>query len=211
MVEVLPAIFAETKEVYEEKLRKVEPFVEWVHIDIEDGKFAPKTTIGSEVVGYFKTSAKKEIQLLVKYPDDWVDDFFKIAQASRIIFPVEVEPSGGLKEVIKHIQNHGVEVGVVLNPETSISKIDHIIPDLDLVSIMSVHPGPSGQKFIPDVLPKIDYVKKNAPRIKVEIDGGINLENAKAAKEVGVDIIVAGEYIFGSENIERAIEDLKNI
>jgi len=114
-----------------------------------------------------------------------------------------------LGEAIKHIKNHGIQVGVSLNPETSIEKVKHLISDLDLVLVMAVSPGPSGQEFRLEVLSKIKVLHKNYPEFNIEVDGGINPQRAKQIIRAGANILVAGSYIFNAKDPAKAIEELR--
>jgi ribulose-phosphate 3-epimerase len=206
MIQILPAILATNPQDYLKRLRIAETLADWIQVDIEDQKFAPIKTIGADTVASYPTKLKIEAQLMVGYPENFIDDFIK-AGVQRIVVPVE--NTAGLKEVIKHIKNHGVQVGVSLNPETPIEELAHLISDLDLVLTMTVYPGPSGQNFRPEVLPKIATLHKNYPELNIEVDGGIDPRTVRKVIRAGANILVAGSYIFDAENPAKAIKELK--
>jgi len=206
MIQILPAILACDSQEYLNKLRIAENLAEWIQVDIEDQKFAPVKTIGADVVASYPTKLNIEAQLMVVQPENWIDDFIK-AKVQRIVVPVE--NTAGLGEAIKHIKNHGIQVGVSLNPETSIEKVKHLISDLDLVLVMAVSPGPSGQEFRLEVLSKIKVLHKNYPEFNIEVDGGINPQRAKQVVSAGANILVAGSYIFNAKDPVKAIEELR--
>jgi ribulose-phosphate 3-epimerase len=206
MIEILPAILACNPQEYLRRLQIAETLAEWVQVDIEDQKFAPVKTIGADVVASYPTKLKIEAQLMVTQPENWIDDFVK-AGVQRIVVPVE--NTAGLTEVINHIKNHGIQVGVSLNPETPIEEVQHLISDLDLVLAMTVHPGPSGQEFVPEVLPKIAALHKNYPELNIEVDGGIDSQTAGQVVKAGANILVAGSSIFDTRDPLDAIKKLK--
>lgn len=206
MIQILPAILATNPGDYLKKLRIAEHLAEWIQVDIEDQKFASEKTIDAGVVASYPTKLKIEAQLMVVQPENFIDDFIK-AGVQRIVVPIE--NTAGLKEVIRHIKNHDIQVGVSLNPETPIEKVKHLVWDLDLVLVMSVHPGPSGQAFVVEVLPKIEELRRNYKNLNIEVDGGINSETARRVVKAGANILVVGSYLFGSKNPTEAMEYLK--
>lgn len=200
MVEILPAILAKTGADYHRKFKAAEPYTDWFQIDIVDGRFAPVKTIGPREVAAFRTGKKLEIQLMVNFIEDWLDNFVKIQAVKRIVFPVETafDPIG----IIRHLKRHKIEVGVSINPQTSPERLQHIISYLDTALVLSVYPGFSGQHFVHGSFEKIKKIKQMNPNVRVEIDGGISPGTARKAAEEGADILVAGSFIFDNANIE---------
>jgi ribulose-phosphate 3-epimerase len=149
---------------------------------------------------------------MIEKPENYVEEFVK---AGADLITVHAEVCNDLKFVIKRIKDLNCKVGVSINPNTPIDKIKEIIPDVDLVLIMSVHPGFGGQGFIADVLQKIKKAKglidKTGKKIYLEVDGGINDKNAKSVIENGANVLVAGNFVFTSKNYKKAIESIKNI
>lgn len=210
MPEVIPAIIAKNFEEVKEKIKLVEPYVKWVQLDIMDGKFVPNVTWNSpeDLRGEeFKVSL--EVHLMIeepeKYAEKWID-----AGAKRIIFHIEAtsEP----QRIIHVCCEKDVEVGVAINPETSIEVLEVLKLDfnnIDIVLVLGVFPGFGGQEFKPEVLPKIRALRKMYPDLTIGVDGGMNPETARQVVQAGANIIVAGSYVFGSKNTEKAIEELK--
>ena len=200
MAEIIPVILSKTSSDYHKKIKAVEPFTEWVQIDIVDGKFAPNKTIGPEVVAPIRIKNKLEIHLMVQFIEDWVDRFIKIQAVKRIIFPIETafDPIG----LIRHLKRHNVQVGVHLNPETPVKRLQNIISYLDQVLLLSVHPGFSGQHFVYGTLKEIEYVREMRPDIAIEVDGGIAPGTARRCVEFGANILNAGSFIFENDTIK---------
>jgi len=185
-----------------------------IHIDVMDGHFVPNITIGPEVIKKLRkyTSLPFDVHLMISPVDNFIKDF---ADAGSDIITIHPEATSNLNNSINKIKNLNKKVGVSLNPETSIEKVMPILNVIDLVLIMSVNPGFGGQKFISNVLNKVKILRKEIDEKKlkteIEIDGGINFENAKIAKEAGVSILVSGTTIFkeNNGNIKKNIELLK--
>lgn len=199
MVEIIPAILSKTAADYHKKFKAVEPFTEWIQVDIVDNRFARNLTVGPKVVNSFLTAKKFEIQLMVDYIEDWIDPFVK-ARPARIIVPYEScrDPLG----IIHHLRLHGILVGFSLNPETATSHLQHLIDKLDTVLLLSVHPGFSGQHFVFGTLRKIEELREMRPDIVIEVDGGIEPATARKCAEVGANILVAGSFIFENARME---------
>lgn len=207
MTTIVPAILATTEEEYKQKLDRIKAGPElaegWVQIDLMDNKFVQNRSIGPDVLVKYPANLSLEAQLMVEYPENWIDELIKIPVA-RIIFPVE--DTEGVEERIKHIKNHGVQVGLSLNPDTGIEAVEPFIQDLDAVLVMSVHPGFGGQEFIPEVLPKIKNLKEMKSNLIVGVDGGISPENAKLVSNAGADYLVVGSHLMEGEiskNLEK--------
>jgi ribulose-phosphate 3-epimerase len=205
-MEIIPTILVKDFEQVKEKIKKVEGYVNWVQLDIMDGKFVNNETWRnpSDLRG-FKTKLKLEAHLMVENPEEKIDDWLEVVD--RVI--IHYEACNNPKDLIEKVQSKEKQIGLAINPETLIDVVKPFLNDLDLVLIMSVQPGMGGQGFKAEVLAKIKSLRETWPNGKIEVDGGINPETAKRAIEAGANLICAGTYIFNSKNIEEAIESLK--
>lgn len=185
---------------------------DFVHIDVMDGHFVPNLTMGVNIVEQISSIATKplDIHLMVENVPFFVDMFLPLKPS---FLSVHIEESKHLHRTIWRIKDNGVGAGVVLNPHTSEKELEYILPDVDLVLLMSVNPGFGGQRFISNVLDKIASVREMRdrlnPKCKIEVDGGVSDKNIQSLKKAGVDIVVAGSYVFGSSDYSRAIASLR--
>lgn len=183
-----------------------------IHVDVMDGHFVPNMTMGPMIVEAVSKASTKplDIHFMVENIPFFVDMYAHI-KPEFISFHVEEEKH--INRVIQQIRNHGIRPAVVLNPATPVSILEYIVADVDMVLLMSVNPGFGGQKFIPSVLDKIKELRalasKKNPNLLIEVDGGVNDKNAKELKEAGADILVAGSYVFKSDDYKKAIESLR--
>ena len=185
-----------------------------IHIDVMDGHFVPNITIGPEVISKLRkyTSLPFDVHLMISSVDNFIKSF---ADAGANIITIHPETTNDLVSSIKKIKSYNKKVGVSLNPETPVDKVLPVLNSIDLVLVMSVNPGFGGQKFIKKSLEKIKILRKEIDSKKletqIEIDGGINFENAKMAKEAGVDILVSGTTIFKENggNLKKNIHLLR--
>lgn len=185
---------------------------DWFHLDVMDGVFVPNISFGFPIIKFIKEYAKKplDVHLMIIQPERYFEEF---KNAGADILTIHYEASTHLHRSINAIQNLGMKAGVVLNPHTNISLLEDIITELDLVLLMSVNPGYGGQKFIENTYTKINKLKnliiqKNANTL-IEIDGGVNIENAPKLVNAGADVLVAGNTVFASKNPIETIEKLK--
>jgi ribulose-phosphate 3-epimerase len=209
MVKIAPSILsADFSKLGEEILAVERGGADYIHIDVMDGHFVPNITIGPLIVDAIRpiTKLPLDVHLMIENPDQYIEAF---AKAGADYITVHVEASRHLHRTIQNIKSYGVKAGVVLNPATPVESIQHIIGDIDMVLLMSVNPGFGGQKFIPEVLPKIRKVKEMADQkgldIEIEIDGGVNSETAKLCIEAGANVLVAGSAIYNEEDYAKAI------
>ena len=187
---------------------------DWIHVDVMDGHFVPNITIGPEVIKDLKkyTSLPFDVHLMISPVHKHIKAF---AEAGSDIITIHPEATENLIDSINEIKKFNKKVGISLNPETKIEKVLPVMNLIDLVLIMSVNPGFGGQKFIKDTLNKVKSLRKEIDKkklsVEIEIDGGINFDNAKLAKKAGVDILVSGTTIFKNNagNIKKNIENLK--
>ena len=187
---------------------------DWFHIDIMDGVFVPNISFGMPVLKAISKHAKKtiDVHLMIVDPDRYIQTF---ADLGADILTVHYEACTHLHRTIEAIKTSGMKAGVALNPHTPIAVLEDVIADLDLVCIMSVNPGFGGQSFIENTYKKIRQLKHliefSKSECQIEIDGGVTNKNANALVEAGATILVAGNYVFKSENPTETIADLKNI
>jgi len=185
-----------------------------IHIDVMDGHFVPNITIGPEVINKLRknTSLPFDVHLMISPVDNFINNF---AKAGADIITIHPEATNDLISSIKKIKSYNKKAGVSLNPETSVEKVLPVISSIDLVLVMSVNPGFSGQKFMKETVEKVKILREEIDskklKTQIEIDGGINFENAKIAKEAGVNIIVSGTTIFKENggDLKKNIQLLK--
>jgi ribulose-phosphate 3-epimerase len=187
---------------------------DWFHLDIMDGMFVPNISFGFPVIKHIKKHAKKplDVHLMILDPDRYIEDFHKVGAN---ILTVHYEACNHLHRTVQKIKSLGMKAGVSLNPHTPVHLLKDIISDIDLVLIMSVNPGFGGQKFISNSIEKIKELKQliidKKSNALIEVDGGVDNTNAEALVNVGCDVLVAGNYIFGSNNQLQTIKGLKNL
>ncbi len=187
---------------------------DWFHIDVMDGVFVPNISFGFPVLKAIKEHAKKtiDVHLMIVNPDQYVEEF---AKSGADILTVHYEACPHLHRTIQLIHSFGMKAGVALNPHTNVSVLENVIQDLDMVLIMSVNPGFGGQKFIDNAINKVSETKKliaskNSKAI-IEVDGGVNLETGAKLIEAGAQVLVAGSFVFNSDNPSATIDKLKQL
>ena len=186
---------------------------DWFHIDVMDGVFVPNISFGMPVIKAIKKNTKKtmDVHLMIVDPDRYIKTFKEVGAD---ILTVHYEACTHLHRTLQAIKAEGMQAGVALNPHTSVDLVKDTIQDIDLVCIMSVNPGFGGQSFIENTYEKVrelkSLIKSKGAHTKIEIDGGVNSKNAPKLIEAGADVLVAGSFVFRSENPIDTISGLKN-
>lgn len=187
---------------------------DWIHLDIMDGHFVPNITFGAPVIKSIKNGSKLffDVHLMLEKPEDYIQDF---VEAGADLITVHLESQKHIHRTIALIKSYGIKAGIAINPGTSVCLIKEMLPFVDLVLVMSVNPGFGGQSFIPETLNKIKKLNKLRAETeefnyKIEIDGGVNLDNAKLIKDLGCDVLVAGNSVFGASDVKEAFINLSS-
>ena len=186
---------------------------DWFHVDVMDGVFVPNISFGFPVMKVLKQHAKKplDVHLMIVKPERYIQSF---KEAGADVLTVHLEASTHLHRTIQAIKSTGMKAGVALNPHSSIQQLEDVIADIDLVCLMSVNPGFGGQKFIEATRSKIERLKSmiqtSGSQALIEIDGGVDLNNAASLIQLGADVLVAGNAVFGSKDPIATIQSLKS-
>lgn len=214
MTLIAPSVLAADFSNLREQIRIAEDAgADWFHLDIMDGHFVPNISFGPMVVDTVRSLTDKpiDVHLMIENPDMYIAQF---ADAGANVISVHVETGYHLNRTVNLIKDKGVKAGVVLNPATTISMLENIINDVDLVLIMSVNPGFSGQAFIPHVVEKIKrasrLISQTGRSIYLEVDGGIDKNTAPDVVKAGANVLVAGSAIFGSKDIANSLIEIRN-
>lgn len=212
---ICPSLLSAHFAKLEEEITEVEKAgADILHCDIMDGNFVPNISFGASIIKQVNeiTDLPLDVHLMINEPAKYIKDF---ADAGADFISVHYENNFHLNRVINQIKDSGAKAGVVLNPSTPVSVLENILPYTDFVLLMSVNPGFGGQKFIPNVLNKVGDLKKIISErnynCKIEIDGGVDLENIKELSNAGVDMFVCGNSIFGSSDRAGVIKKMKDL
>ncbi|MFP7477687.1 ribulose-phosphate 3-epimerase [Terribacillus saccharophilus] len=213
MTKIAPSILSADFANLANEIRDVEQGgADYIHVDVMDGHFVPNITIGPLIVEAIRpvTKLPLDVHLMIENPDQYIEAFVK---AGADIITVHQEACVHLHRTIMMIKEQGVKAGVVLNPATPVSLIEEILPELDMVLLMTVNPGFGGQRFIPSVLKKVEELSKLREALEldfeIEIDGGVNIETAGLCTDAGADVLVAGSAVYNQEDRAEAIAAIR--
>ncbi|MDY5771408.1 MAG: ribulose-phosphate 3-epimerase [Anaerovoracaceae bacterium] len=215
MLKLAPSILSADFGHLAEDVKKIEEGgADYIHVDVMDGHFVPNISFGAPVMKCLngKTNLPYDVHLMIENPDRYIEDF--VTDKTEYI-TVHQEACVHLHRTVQNIKSMGIKAGVSINPATPVSTLECILPDVDLVLIMSVNPGFGGQKFIPGALEKVrklaEIKKAQNLGFAIEIDGGITLENIKEVVDAGVEIAVAGSAVFKAEDITERVREFKRL
>jgi len=211
-IKIVPSILSANQEKLQDEIDEIEKYSDLLQVDVMDNKFVPNITPKAEILKKFNTKVPLDIHLMVKDPsENYIKSFIDANPKLKINnITVHQEACSNLKKTIEFIKKNNMKAAVAINPKTPLDAIKDVLDNIDMVLIMTVEPGFSGQKFIENVLEKVKELRKIKPDIDIEVDGGINDKTAQIAVKAGANVLVVSSYIFKSKNKVKAIEDLIN-
>ena len=212
MKKILPSILSADFANLERDIKELENIgIDMFHIDVMDGNFVPNISFGFPIIEAIRPKTDKvfDCHLMIANPENYVEQFCKVG-CDMVSF--HIEATNHADRLIQVIKDNGKKAGIVLNPQTSLESIKYLLPKVDYVLIMTVNPGFGGQKFIPEMLEKIEELAKIREEknynFLIEVDGGINVETSKACRDKGADILVCGSFLFGASDKEKTLGEL---
>lgn len=196
-----------------EEIKSIENYVDFIHVDVMDGRFVPNLTFGASAMAKFKCTKPMDVHLMIEKPENYLEDFAKAITSAHgrrndCYITVHREACVDLPHAIGQIKKLGCLAGVSIKPATLLQTIEAVLNSCDLVLLMTVNPGFGGQAFMDSVVPKIRELRAKAPQLNIAVDGGIDDKTAKIALGAGANILVTGSYIFKAKNRKEVIERL---
>lgn len=206
---IAPSILSADFGRLQEEVDSVADCADWLQVDVMDGHFVPNLSFGAPVMKCIQTDLLLDVHLMVSNPADRISEFLA-AGAGNITFHAEaVKSTDDRLEIIKAIRAGGATAGIAINPETPLDEVGDILDSLDVLLVMSVHPGFSGQSFIEHVLSQVSTARSAFPGLMIQMDGGITAETAKKCRDAGANNLVSGSFIFGADDRTMACESLR--
>ncbi|MBQ3054190.1 MAG: ribulose-phosphate 3-epimerase [Clostridia bacterium] len=211
MIKIAPSLLAADIANLESQIKMVENAgAEYLHLDIMDAHFVPNLSFGPCVIESIRKHSKMvyDVHLMMENPIDYIDPF---AKAGADIITFHVEAKSNLDDCINKIHSHNIKAGIVIKPDTDVKEFEEYYDKVEMVLVMSVYPGFGGQKFMPEVLEKVTYIREKMGKdFDIEIDGGVGPANAEAIIKAGANVLVAGSAVFGAENPSEVIKAMKS-
>jgi len=210
-IKIVPAILSTNPDTLNDDLKLIEPYADLLQVDVMDNEFVPNTTPGPELLKTFDTSIPLDIHLMVQEPsEEYFMEFINANPKLKINnITVHQEACNNLEKTLDIIRSKGIKPAVAINPKTPLSAIEPVLDKVDMVLIMTVEPGFSGQSFIESVLSKVTELRKLKPDMDIEVDGGIKDDTARLAAKAGANVFVANSFIFKADDKVVAIKKLK--
>lgn len=205
---VTPSILSSDLAHLQDEVDSIEKYADWLQADVMDGHFVPNLSFGAPVLQHIKTKLPLDIHLMVENPEDRLEEFLALP-VHHITFHAEVTDAETRQALVASIHDGGAKAGIAMNPETPVAAVEDILDEVDLVLVMSVQPGFSGQEFLHDVLLKVQELRTRFPELMIQMDGGITAETATCCREAGANNLVAGSAIFGAKDRKKAIASLR--
>ncbi|MFH0770592.1 MAG: ribulose-phosphate 3-epimerase [Candidatus Peregrinibacteria bacterium] len=206
---ITPSILSADFAHLQEEVDSIEHHADWIQLDVMDGHFVPNVSFGAPVARCLRTNLPLDAHLMVSNPGERIAEFLKL-RVKNITFHAEaLTGTEARKSLIKAIRKGGAIAGIAINPGTPLAEVDDVLPEIDLLLVMSVEPGFSGQAFMPEVLEKVREARKRFPRLMIQMDGGIDDLTAKRCRQAGANNLVAGKFIFSASDRAKAIASLR--
>lgn len=209
-IKIVPSILSANQDRLQEEINEIEDYSDMFQVDVMDNKFVPNITPQAELLKKIDTKVPLDIHLMVQEPsEEYIKSFIKANPKLKINnITVHYEACGNLKKTLRFIRSNGIKPAVAINPKTPLKAIKDVLDKVDMVLIMTVEPGFSGQKFIESALDKVKELRKMKPNLDIEVDGGINDKTARLAVRAGANVLTVSSFIFKSEDKVKAIKDV---